>query len=127
MKHVSIVDKNGFCISRTELQDENGILITYELREGEQTVEKITNVDLIKPKWNFDSKKWIEGATEEEIKEHEEESKPKPKELTVGETLSKEVANIKIENMKKDAIITNALQTIASLKVEIMELKGGNK
>ncbi|OOM67469.1 hypothetical protein CLBEIC_42290 [Clostridium beijerinckii] len=45
---------------------------------------------------------------------------------TTEETLSKEVANIKIDNMKKDAIITNALQTIASLKVEVMNLKGGN-
>ncbi|OOM68311.1 hypothetical protein CLBEIC_33680 [Clostridium beijerinckii] len=45
---------------------------------------------------------------------------------TTEETLSKEVANIKIDNMKKDAIITNALQTIAGLKVEVMNLKGGN-
>lgn len=42
------------------------------------------------------------------------------------ELLTKEVANIKIDNMKKDVIITNALQTIASLKVEIMNMKGGN-
>ena len=42
------------------------------------------------------------------------------------ETLAKELANIKIDNMKKDLIITNALQNIASLKVEVMNLKGGN-
>jgi len=45
---------------------------------------------------------------------------------TTEEYLSKEVANIKINSMKKDVIITNALQTIANLKVEIMGMKGGN-
>lgn len=44
---------------------------------------------------------------------------------TPEETLSKEVANLKISDMKKDAVITSALQTIASLKVEVMNLKGG--
>ena len=47
-------------------------------------------------------------------------------ELTTEETLAKELANIKIDNMKKDVMMTNALQTIASLKVEVMNLKGGN-
>lgn len=46
--------------------------------------------------------------------------------FTLEETLSKEIANIKIDNMKKDEVIANTLQTIASLKVEIMGLKGGN-
>ncbi|WP_061308178.1 hypothetical protein [Clostridium botulinum] len=91
MKHVSIVGKNGFCISRTELQDENGILITFQLREGEQIVEKITNVDLIKPKWDFEKEEWIEGATEEEIQEWEESNKPKPKEPTETEILQKQL------------------------------------
>ena len=44
---------------------------------------------------------------------------------TPGETLTKELANIKIDNMKKDVMMTNALQTIASLKVQVMNLKGG--
>lgn len=47
-------------------------------------------------------------------------------EQNAEETISKEVANLKISDMKKDTIITSALQTIASLKVEIMGLKGGN-
>lgn len=45
---------------------------------------------------------------------------------TTDETLSREIANIKIDNMKKDAVIANALQTIAGLKLEVMNLKGGN-
>lgn len=47
--------------------------------------------------------------------------------FTVEEKLSKEMANIKIDNMKKDEIIEHTLQTIANLKVEIMKLKGGNE
>ncbi len=97
MKHVSIVDKNGFCISRTELQDENGTLITFELREGEQIVEKITNVEFIKPKWNFEKEKWTEGATQDEIKEWEEANKPKPKEPTETEILQKQL--LETQNM----------------------------
>ncbi|WP_236897024.1 hypothetical protein [Clostridium beijerinckii] len=63
-----------------------------------------------------------------ELSDEEKESLfPMPvSQPTTEETLSKEVANIKIDNMKKDAIITNALQTIAGLKVEVMNLKGGN-
>ncbi|OSA85020.1 UNVERIFIED_ORG: hypothetical protein B2H98_18605, partial [Clostridium botulinum] len=94
--------------------------------DGNICVKPLNNYSLVKPKWNFEKEEWIEGATEEEIKEWKESNKPKSKEPTVEETLSKEVANIKIDNMKKDTIITNALQTIASLKVEIMGLKGGN-
>jgi hypothetical protein len=45
---------------------------------------------------------------------------------TLDETLAKEVANIKLDSMKKDTVITNALKTIADLKVEIMNLKGGS-
>ena len=107
MKHVSIVDKNGFCISRTELQDENGVLITFELKEGEQIVEKITNVEFIKPKWNFEKEEWTEGATQEEIKEREEANKPKPKEPTEVELLQKQLLETQaiVAELKYNTII----------------------
>lgn len=47
-------------------------------------------------------------------------------EPTTEEALIKDLATMKINNMKKDVMMTNALQTIASLKVEVMNLKGGN-
>ncbi|UYZ36805.1 hypothetical protein OD350_03795 [Clostridium beijerinckii] len=75
-------------------------------------------------KYNY---KLIDNKLVELTDEEKEELFPTPvTQPTTEETLSKEVANIKIDNMKKDAIITNALQTIASLKVEVMNLKGGN-
>ncbi len=49
------------------------------------------------------------------------------KEPTKEEVLLKEIANLKVDNMKKDVIATNTLKSLAELKVEIMELKGGNK
>ena len=39
---------------------------------------------LYKPKWNFDTEEWTEGATGEEIKEL---TKPRPKEITLEERL----------------------------------------
>lgn len=47
-------------------------------------------------------------------------------EENLEETISKEVATMKIDNMKKDVMMTNSLKTIADLKVEVMNLKGGN-
>jgi hypothetical protein len=47
-------------------------------------------------------------------------------EENLEETTAKEVASLKIDNMKKDVMITSALQTIADLKVQVMKLKGGN-
>jgi hypothetical protein len=46
-------------------------------------------------------------------------------EPTTEEALMKELASMKIDNMKKDVMMTNTLQTIASLKVQIMNMKGG--
>lgn len=45
---------------------------------------------------------------------------------TKEEALLKEVANLKVNNMEKDLILTNAVKMIANLKVEMMNLKGGN-
>lgn len=67
MKNVSIIDSNGFCISRTELTDEDGYLLTYSLKEGESVAPKIKDVTLVRPKWN--GSEWVEGATEKEIEE----------------------------------------------------------
>ena len=39
---------------------------------------------LYKPKWNFNTEEWIEGATGEEIKEL---TKPQPKEIRLEERL----------------------------------------
>jgi len=47
-------------------------------------------------------------------------------EENLEETTAKELAAMKINNMKKDVMMTNALQTIADLKVQVMKLKGGN-
>ncbi|MBN1071502.1 hypothetical protein DVV81_10035 [Clostridium botulinum] len=123
MEHVSIIDKNGFCISRTELMNENGDLITYELKEDEQVVEKITNVELVKPKWVFDKEEWVEGATREEIKEQEEKNKPKPKEPNEDEIL---MSNILLENATLKQKTSDLEEMTANVMLQIAELKGGN-
>lgn len=82
-------------------------------------------MDLQNAKGTFTSNK-ITGQTAEEAYQEWLDNQNKKTEPTQDEILSKEVASIKIDSMKKDLVITNALQTIASLKVEVMGLKGGN-
>jgi len=65
----------------------------------------------------------FEILTEEEYKVRKVNEEIEPQSPTLEETLLKEVANLKISDMKKDAIITNALKTIAELKLEVMNLK----
>ena len=123
MKNVSIINTNGFCVSRTELTDDEGNLLTYELKKGESIVEKIRDATLIYPKWN--GSQWIEGATEEEIKAWNEENKI-IKQPTTEEKMLKQIADLKIDNMKKNTIINNTLKTVAELKVKVMSMEGGN-
>lgn len=47
-------------------------------------------------------------------------------EENLEETTVKEVANLKLDLMKKNTIITGALKSIADLKIEIINLKGAN-
>lgn len=82
----------------------------------------IGNVGFYKAKWN--GEKWIEGATEEEIKAWQEENKV-VRNLTREETLSKELAVIKINDMKKDKTISSLSKTVAELKLQIMNMKEG--
>lgn len=107
--------------------DENGFLIETKLiKESEKTDQDITtgfSIGFYKAKWN--GTKWIEGATEEEIQAWQEENKI-IKQPTTEEEMLKQIADLKIDNMKKDTIINNTLKTIAELKVQVMELKGGN-
>lgn len=101
IKHRTLIESNGNILDRCiEVIDEKtegtieGILVDY-----------CNNSNLVKPKW--DGSGWVESATEEEINKRKEDNKDmvQPRH---EETLSKEVANIKIYNMKKDSVITNA-------------------
>jgi hypothetical protein len=112
MKKVLKIDNEGFFIEDVILQD------------GETTPNDCIEIEcpqgFYKPKWN--GKEWTEGLTQNEINTIKDTIE-KPTQI---ETLTKEIANIRVHNMKKDTIITSTLQTIANLKVEIMGLKGGN-
>ena len=46
-------------------------------------------------------------------------------EITAQKTVLKEIADLKLENMKKDKILSNTLKTVADLKLEILNMKGG--
>ncbi|WP_205613341.1 hypothetical protein [Clostridium sporogenes] len=62
---------------------------------------------------------------------YEYEDIPKSKEETLEEkikTLTENLAQEKINNMKKDALAVNLTKEVANLKVEVMNLKkGGNQ
>lgn len=116
---VTIIDNKGFVVSYCENDD-------YKCNENEHKVPIYTGFNtlkFIKPMWN--GEKWTEGASEEEIKQWKEENKI-IKQPTTEEEMLKEIANLKIDNMKKDNIINNTLKTVAELKIKVMSMEGGN-
>ncbi|NFO87921.1 hypothetical protein FDC58_15765 [Clostridium botulinum] len=114
-----IIDKDGYIV--------NPCIEKKEILEEDICAPVLNDYSLIKPKWDINKEKWTEGATEQEIKDWEEANKPKLKEVSETKILSKEIANLKIDNMKKDTIINSTLKTVAELKVQIMTMKGGNE
>ncbi|NFA44012.1 hypothetical protein EXM65_15910 [Clostridium botulinum] len=86
-EHKTIINKDGFIIENCVLFIDN-IPQYFEITEDMQIVD-MPNKTYIKPKWT--GIEWVEGATEEEIKEYEENNKPKPKEPTETELLQKQL------------------------------------
>lgn len=117
----TIIDTNGnivdLCVMFVDGQSQ------YFKMQEEYIAVKQYKGNFIKPNWN--GTKWIEGATEEEIQAWQEENKI-IKQPTTEEEILKQIADLKIDNMKKDTIINNTLKTVAELKVKVMSMEGGN-
>ena len=85
------------------IYDENKIFITYSFVE--EVIDNMTIVPLLvgyyKPTFNEDLQEWFEGATEEEIKQWEEENKPlqEPTEL---ELIKQELETLKLQQASFD-------------------------
>lgn len=80
--------------------DENSIFVESKMVDKIEELEgNMTRIPLLigylKPR--FTGTEWLEGATEEEIKEWEEKNKPKPKEPTETEILQKQL--LETQNM----------------------------
>lgn len=82
MIQVWIVDENGFYINESLFKRND------DITEFDVTEPLHTDFLCVKPKWN--GKEWVEGATEEEIKEWEEANKPIPQEPNEMEILQGE-------------------------------------
>ena len=95
---------------------------TIRVIHNSNDIEEIKrNISLL----NTDEK--TEIITEKEYKSRiEKESENIVKQPTTEEEMLKEIANLKIDNMKKDTIINNTLKTVAELKVKVMSMEGGN-
>ncbi|NFG60528.1 hypothetical protein [Clostridium sp. CMCC3677] len=120
-KNKTIIDKNGFIIDMCVLFIDNKPQY-FEVIEDIQIVNRYTG-DYVKPKWDFEKEEWIEGATEEEIKEWEESNKPKPKEPSEDEIL---ISNVLLENATLKQKTNDLEEMTANLMLKIAELKGGN-
>ncbi|WP_252251312.1 hypothetical protein [Clostridium sp. VAP52] len=95
METKTVIDNNGFIIDLC-VNVKNGELENFNLLDNMKLVERYNKgILFVKPKWN--GEEWIEGATEQEIKEYEEKNKPKPKELTETEILQKQL--LETQNM----------------------------
>ncbi|NRY59839.1 hypothetical protein [Clostridium beijerinckii] len=113
MDNNNVIKDYGVCLSDNHMPLENGIKIDTDLDlENISLVDnyKLVNNKLVK--LTYEEKESLIPTTAPQV--------------TTDEVLTKELATMKIYNMKKDLVITNALQTIAGLKVEVMNLKGGN-
>lgn len=121
MKQKNIISKDGFIVKSVFVDENNNILFTIlKLEEGQSLVEEQPIKDLIKPKW--DGSDWIEGATEDEIKEWEEANK------VVQEPSENEVlmSNIMLENATLKQQMEEQQELTSTLMLQIAELKGGN-
>ncbi|EES49128.1 hypothetical protein NE172_05330 [Clostridium botulinum] len=87
--HKILIDNEGFVVENCVLLKDN-VAQNVEVQEG-QFLVNYYDKKYIKPKWNFEREEWTEGATEEELKEWEENNKPKPKEPTETEQLQKQL------------------------------------
>lgn len=78
----------------------------------------------IKPRWH--NKKWVEGATPEEITEWEREHPaPPPPEPSPVDVLGAQVAQLTIDNIQKDQIIDAMGAQLAQTSLDVMTMKGG--
>ncbi|MBY6837857.1 hypothetical protein FDG50_11410 [Clostridium botulinum] len=68
----------------------DGIAKDYIIK-GNQIIVEFLDKTYIKPQWVFDKEEWVEGATDEEIKEWEEKNKPVEKEPTETEILQRQL------------------------------------
>lgn len=68
----------------------------------------------------------IENRNGEEVYKEWLENKNRESGQTTQEKMLKQIADLKIDNMKKDTLINNTLKTIAELKVKVMSMEGGN-
>lgn len=62
----------------------------------------------------------------EEVYKELQENKNKEPKQTTEEKMLKQIADLKIDSMKKDTIINNTLKTVAELKVKVMSMEGDN-
>lgn len=100
IENKAIIDKQGNIIEKCVSFNDN-VPQFFKMKDN-YIVVKVLDKNYIKPRWN--GSEWVEGATDEEIQAWQEENKV-IQTPTTEELLLKEIAN---------------------LKIEIMQLKGGN-
>lgn len=113
----AIVNKNGFLVDIVAFDPENMEIESYQLKDGETLIESVPE-GLLKSFYNTVTKAWEEGATKEEIAEHEkaleEESKQKGPAITTAEIMLG-MTSMYEEMLKKDTENKMALAEIYEL------------
>lgn len=87
-----VIDKiSGFVVDKCVLLDVDNNPLYYILKENEQVITFENNnpiTEFINAKRNFETEKWIEGATAEEITEQKDSQQSYPTPLTTEERLA---------------------------------------
>ena len=110
----TIINEQGYIVDKC-VDFENNKPKFFKVEDNMRVVDYFKNSgNLVKPKWN--GSVWVEGATEEEIKTHEEENKV-TKEPTEQEKLN---AQLLQANAQQQLINASLVKQIAELQ------KGGN-
>lgn len=124
-------DEDGFVVFR-----DNKVIEPYRYKNGEPIYEipdgyvdtplpgdEHRKPSLYKPRWT--GEEWIEGMTQEEIDNLNNQFEEKTDGEKIQELTIQQVTKLDIENNKKDIMIANLTQSVANLNIEINKLKGG--
>ena len=118
MKIGKVINGDGYIIETVAYTKDS--IYMYELQKGETLIKDEIPAGMLKPRW--DSKKWEETATEEEIKESQ-----KVEEIEGVKTiddLEKELDTLKTEMKAKESAEKIKMMGLMEMNNRIRELEG---
>lgn len=118
MKVGKIINGDGYIVETVAYAKDS--IYMYELQKGETLIKVEVPAGMLKPRWN--SKKWEETATEEEIKESQKVEEVE--EVKTIDDLEKELDTLKAEMKAKESAEKIKMMGLMEMNNRIRELEG---